>query len=634
MTERIDQILLVDHDQQWAERFVNTLQVRGWSVSWTSDERQIYQDQLYSVYMVNLSHPKIEPTHVCQHIRSLPKGENASIFLLNDGSSELRSFEDALIIKADGLYFHHAQTSLLLTNFPPRFQSPLESAGSADARHHAQSSHYLTPTSAADIRLRLEKDTRPKNPDQPTLHNRERVLGMSLGHRNRQRLSLGYSSEGLSVSDIEAAIVQAQSQEERELTRRAREEAHQSLKKHTPIPTPAGIFKPEPTFSSTSHTPPRPYLPTQKSSNRFKPAPMNTMGASNEPTPTPSLPWGQTNELGEVSFARCLAHLISHRLSIVIQVEEREITNRRARSWSLTFFEGELVGVEALHLNELLAKHLIAQGVINQKEADYLINVSRKYQRHAGGIDTLIEHLVELNPQTLNALEDGVESAVTRAFLQLFELTEGTLNALPYARPHEPIHLKRSSIRLLIDGIKEAYGRLRLYTRFTTLKAMPLMERAGLFMNSLSEQERALVEGAQGHRTVSELAEDTQMTPLDALSLCYAFSLLGELEIVETNPVKQFYQRACSEDYFQLLSLSYEDQEEEIIKAWQTHRQWLGSQRGDPELIRSLIDILNDAYCVLAHPPLRVRYLQSLSKPIYSDMSIIPQPGEIVSFAR
>ena len=55
---------------------------------------------------------------------------------------------------------------------------------------------------------------------------------------------------------------------------------------------------------------------------------------------------------------------------------------------------------------------------------------------------------------------------------------------------------------------------------------------------------------------------------------------------------------------------------------------------GNGSNLQSLIDILNDAYCVLAHPPLRVRYLQSLSKPIYSDMSIIPQPGEIVSFTR
>jgi hypothetical protein len=358
------------------------------------------------------------------------------------------------------------------------------------------------------------------------------------------------------------------------------------------------------------------------------------MGASNEPTPTPSLPWGHHNEVEDVPFARCLAHLITHRLSVIIQVEESEHQSRLARWWSLTFFEGELVGVEARHLNELLAKHLIAQGVINQREADYLLSVSRQLQTSVGGVDTLIEQLVELNPQTLNSLEVAVEASVTRAVLQLFELTQGQISSIAYTRPSEPIHLKRSSTRLLIDGIKNSYGRLKLYTRFTTLKSMPLVDRASLFIDNLSERERALIEGARGHRSVSELAEDTQMTPLDALGLCYAFFLLGELEIVEVNPVKQFYQRACSEDYFQLLSLSYEDEDEEIIKAWQTHRQWIGTQRGDPEMIQSLIDILNDAYCVLAHPPLRVRYLQSLSKPIYSDMSIIPQPGEIVSFAR
>ena len=340
------------------------------------------------------------------------------------------------------------------------------------------------------------------------------------------------------------------------------------------------------------------------------------------------------SELNEVPFAQCLAHLITHRLSVVIQVEEPQKQNRLARSWSMTFLEGELVGMEARHLDELLAKHLIAQGVINQREADNLISAARQQQHHLGGLEALIEQLVEFNPQTLNTLEEAVESIITRAFLQLFELTEGKLNSLAYRRPDEPIHLKRSSTRLLIDGIKTSYGRLRLYAQFTTLKAMPLVNRASLFINSLSDQERALIEGAHGHQSVSELAGDTQMTPLDALSLCYVFFLLGELEIVEVNPLKQFYQRACSEDYFQLLSLSYEAKDEEIIKAWQTHRQWIGTQRGDPQVLQSLIDILNDAYCVLAHPPLRVRYLQSLSKPIYSEMSIIPKPGEVVSLSR
>jgi hypothetical protein len=632
MSERVEQILLVDHDQQWAERFINTLQVRGWSISWTGDERQVYQEQLYSVYLFNLSHPKLEPIHACHYIRSLPKGENASIFLLNDGSSELRSFEDALAIKADGLYFHHAQISLLLTNFPPWYQVLRDSGGFGDTQNNTLSNRY-TPN-GSDTQPRHDTDSQKQNPEHPTLHNRERVLGMSLGHRNRQRLSLGYSSEGLSVSDIEAALVNIQAKEDRDTVRRAREESHQNLTSTKQVTLSGQVINSEPTFTSTSHSPPRNILATPPSINRLTHTPVHAMGASNEPTPTPSLPWGHHNEVEDVPFARCLAHLITHRLSVIIQVEESEHQSRLARWWSLTFFEGELVGVEARHLNELLAKHLIAQGVINQREADYLLSVSRQLQTSVGGVDTLIEQLVELNPQTLNSLEVAVEASVTRAVLQLFELTQGQISSIAYTRPNEPIHLKRSSTRLLIDGIKNSYGRLKLYTRFTTLKSMPLVDRASLFIDNLSERERALIEGARGHRSVSELAEDTQMTPLDALGLCYAFFLLGELEIVEVNPVKQFYQRACSEDYFQLLSLSYEDEEEEIIRAWQTHRQWIGTQRGDPEMIQSLIDILNDAYCVLAHPPLRVRYLQSLSKPIYSDMSIIPQPGEIVSFAR
>ena len=229
MSGRTEQILLVDHDQEWAERFISQLQVRGWSICWTSDETQIYQDLLYSVYLLNLSHPNLDTSHACRYIRSLPKGENASIFLLNDGSAELRSFEDALVVKADGLYFHHAQLSLLLTNFPPRYRNTGETGVQSNATYNTFSNRHLNPQQSLEKDPAKDADTPVFIPEQPTLHNRERVLGMSLGHRNRQRLALGYSSDGLSVSEIEAAFTQAQVKEEQETLRRVRETTNQNL---------------------------------------------------------------------------------------------------------------------------------------------------------------------------------------------------------------------------------------------------------------------------------------------------------------------------------------------------------------------------------------------------------------------
>ena len=44
-------ILLVDHQSDWAERFVNALQVRGWEVPWTTDLEHLYHSDLYSVYL-------------------------------------------------------------------------------------------------------------------------------------------------------------------------------------------------------------------------------------------------------------------------------------------------------------------------------------------------------------------------------------------------------------------------------------------------------------------------------------------------------------------------------------------------------------------------------------------------------
>ena len=772
MTSDRAEILLVEPNEEWAADFISELRERGWTARWHTDDSSVRQESLYQVYLINPSVSQAHPREICSYIRGIPKGENASIFLLNDGSSELRSFEDALSVQADGLYFHHAQLALLLTNFPAKAQLSAAMNASAESpptltRHTLSRSNHSSASALQDV---------SPIPEQPTLHNRQRVMGMSLGHRNRQRLSLGYSSEqGFSVSDIEAALAQEDPNQAQEESPKSKASEGTSLQQDAltpqesveappessvhhktsspslvttssvttsrsyepemtphvspyPSPEPSLIRDPAiymqpsppvtapatstheasltPDIKSDMHRIPPPPLPTftpqrspqsvNQESFPLSPAPQASPHAAvyhtpsseyehlpkytpkpvqshahpvqSEPKPMSPIPSvypssatraslsssaahlhgesqrlergedisaheplsGDFFDLKETPFARYFGELLRQRGSSVARIEELREPTPHSRWWEVSFFEGEIVGLSASHLDERLTQHLIAQGSLSQADAESILGSARARDPD-GRLESLIDLAVELIPQMIEVLETAVEEVLTRSFLQLFELTTGWMIVSPFERPAEPIRLQRSSTRLLIDGIHGAYSRLRLYGQFTTLKAIPLVERV---VNQVTLQERAFLERAHGDKTISELAEECGLTPVYALGLCYALSLMNVLDIIERSPLKDFYQRACTEDYFQLLGLQYDVDDMTVTEEWQRSRQWLSAQRGDPALIQGIVDILNDAYCVLAHAPLRTRYLSSLSKPIYSEMSIMPQPGEVVSFTH
>ena len=356
-----------------------------------------------------------------------------------------------------------------------------------------------------------------------------------------------------------------------------------------------------------------------------QPTPQSRRHSSNDSgTPIPSLPWGERLTLNDRPFAEYFAHIISHRLSLVLSIKSDSSEYQTSTQWLLAISEGEIVYVRSSDLCVSLVNQLISHTSLSQMEAEAALKATAAYRGH-DPVDALIEALLELSPSVVDHLDDAMEYALLKVIYRLFEVRSGILSVEAYQRPTDLRRFKLSSIRILLNGIRESMGKLKLYKVFGTPKEIPIVGSSNLFDSSLTERERVTVNGAQGHRTINELSEDSGLSVFDTLSLCYAFSLLGELTLNKESPLRHFFQRASSEDYYQLLSLDYEAKDEEIIEAWRSHRQWLAEQRGDQELVTPLIDIINDAYCVLAHPPLRVRYLNSLSKPLYSEKSIIPE---------
>ena len=650
MIENIGKILLVDHQTDWAERFVNALQVRGWQVIWTTDIDHIFQSELYSVYLINLSHPNVEPKYICDYIRRLPKGENTSVFLLNDGQAALKSFEEALSIGADGLYFHKSQMPLLLTNFPPKHtmngDSRARSERSTDSHHTFSSRHFgagiTLGGSEREGTLVGSHSARDRHENLRIVHNQDRVTHMSLNHLHHQKRAPGYVSSSLSVSDIENALANVDEQSlmgkspvketfssnvDSPLPKRA--EQSEKADSNAPILTKqpvnnrlssnySSLKTPLATPYISSHTP-QASRDHQALSAKTKPS------LSVSLTSAPSLPWGQSFKLQEVAFCQALGYIISHRLTLNLLIYEDKSAVESGQAVELNICEGEIIGVSARYLVLTLMKHLIAQSLINQRDAEKIIKNSSHYVDYQSQTDEFLEAIIEVAPNVIDQLDEIMELVLLKQVYRLFELNRGQAKIQMYQRPSDIHRFKVRPARLLINGIRESMSKLRLYKLFGTPKVMPIFDNITLYLGQLNEVERSVIQGAQGHRSVHELAQDSGLATIDTLALCYAFSLLGEVSLNDLSPLKLFYQRACTQDYYQLLSLDYSASDEQIREAWQQHRQWLSEQRGQPQLITPLIEIVNDAYCVLAHPPLRVRYLNSLEKPIYSEMSIMPQ---------
>ena len=167
-----------------------------------------------------------------------------------------------------------------------------------------------------------------------------------------------------------------------------------------------------------------------------------------------------------------------------------------------------------------------------------------------------------------------------------------------------------------MHGVYRGYDRLRLYERFGTLKSLPVCRDNGLFRAGLTELEAGLLEGANGRKTIAQLAQERGTDPLFALSFYYVFSLLSEVHLEARSPLGELYERALNNDYLQLLGVSAEASVDEVAEAWRRLRAQVAEVGAEAsEEGREVIEVLKDAHLVLTHPHLRARYLEGLTRP-------------------
>jgi len=336
------------------------------------------------------------------------------------------------------------------------------------------------------------------------------------------------------------------------------------------------------------------------------PSPPRPEGAptASPPAGASLTPWGAELRLADVDVAQWFTLLIGRRRTVKVSVAGRGEEER----WVLTFSDGELKGVRARFADEGLLAQLLAQGTLTDEQVE---RAQRRPPR-----DDLIEWLIERELATPRDLRAASHAVATRHLSHLFTLTDGQVSFEPYERPEEPLNLPLSALRLAIQGVYRGYDRLRLYDRFGSLRSIPVARAAGLFRGDLTEVERALLAGAQGRQSVSELAADVGADPLFALSFFYVMSLLSEVRLEARSPLGELHERALSSDYLQLLGVGAAATPEEVAEAWRKLRAKVAEVGGErTEEGREVIEVLKDAHLVLTHPHLRARYLEAAARP-------------------
>jgi CheY-like chemotaxis protein len=257
------------------------------------------------------------------------------------------------------------------------------------------------------------------------------------------------------------------------------------------------------------------------------------------------------------------------------------------------------------------------------------------------------ELLIEQGSVTSETVYRALAAHITERIIALFGLESGTSLVIQGGpRPVDPADLGAPIERLVLDGVRRKYGRLRLYRAFGTPVTVPRPAAARPRV-PLRVDEQAALDAVDGRRTVAEIAQAIRMADPDALAVLHGLALAGFIEppavagqgtlppldaalIARAEGPQSADQRpgfadqvhakladVHEADYFAVLDVPPEATGAEIEAAYMTLRR-----RFDPhgvagplaEQVRDIADVLGDAFAILSDPRRRRCYAEALTR--------------------
>jgi CheY-like chemotaxis protein len=343
---------------------------------------------------------------------------------------------------------------------------------------------------------------------------------------------------------------------------------------------------------------------------------------------------GRPIDLAQRGIGEVLMGALNGRLTGRVEVASGGVLRR------LFFDHGVSVYADSSAPEEDLVAYLAAEGYI---AADAL-NRARTQARQLGV--SAEEILIESGHLRADDVHRTLREHVIRRIQALFGLERGeSVVVRGGPRPLDPVDLGQHPARLVLDGVRRKYGRLRLYRVFGTASAVPQPRTAAKPSAELMlrPDEINALKCSDGRRSVIEIARTAGLSEVDALAVLHGLVLIGLLEapmgagLSQLVPVKSDslptslaprtadelpgfgdlvrtkHQAVQGGDYFQVLGVDPAATTSELRAAYEDL-----SRRFDPHRVRrdsplwhqvvDIAEVLDDAWRLLSDSRLRARY--------------------------
>jgi CheY-like chemotaxis protein len=587
-------ILIVESELAIAGVLDGRLKSRGYVptiVNRSEDALGQFDQRRPDMVIVSLTLPGDAGVSLCRQLRQRPLGALVPILLLGTGHETVATAQQAIEVGADHYFQKPDQIAELLTKVmtyvgPGSEPSPMDSAFRGDESDHQQGEDGINEWADLDGLLRPSNRDGEDTVGEGDLDSTSSLVESMLS--DGDQLDVGESETGDENSG-EAAVTAS--------------------------------------LRSTASTLPE-FQTGRDEFVRPKP-PLIQMPRQVIDT----LQSGRPVSLSERGIERILRDVEAEAMTGRLEIASGGVLRR-------IFFEnGRPVFADSSASVEDLAAFLVAEGLV---VSDVLQQARARGE--AVGV-TAEEVLIEAGLLSAEDVYGTLKAHVLDRVFAFFGLEDGDgviIKGGP--RPLDPIELSLPVPRIILDGIRRKFGRLRLYGVYGTASVVPQRALGNQLPKQLvlRAEEKAVLNQCDGRCTALEIARITGMGDVDTIGILYGLSILGLIEndnqetrvLAQIGPaaerralaprtadqlpgyaelVQTMYAGVQTTDYFQILGVDRGATQSEIRAAFDD-----ASRRFDPHRVgrdsplwvqvKEIASVVDDAYRLLSNDRLRNRY--------------------------
>lgn len=343
--------------------------------------------------------------------------------------------------------------------------------------------------------------------------------------------------------------------------------------------------------------------------------------------------------LGERDAATLTARAIATSLTGVLELTSGTAMRRAV------FEQGRLVYASSSVVADRLGQLLVREGKITTAQLRQALDVVAESGRRTG------EVLVDLGFLKRREHAPAVRRHLEEIVYGMFGMTQGAFRwqgGTPASG--ERIRLARAPAAIVVEGVRRKFATADLARLVggPTVVLLGDRERLTAIASSadLSLGERALVGSLDGNRTLADAADEAGLELEVGLPIVWAAEVLGavsrrgaearasgddgasDLIVAETDlaidreRVRARYALVERADYFTLLGVRADASPFELRRAYETARRDFAPETFAPEIRREysveldeIARVLDEAFAVLRHEPMRSRYAAHLERP-------------------